>query len=68
MKQQGGQNWTPITPPEGSIFHAETHAKGRWQRDLDLNQLLRAAGWLWLGAALTVRTLPPMSAQSLTTV
>ncbi|MFK4260031.1 hypothetical protein [Agrobacterium tumefaciens] len=19
------QNWTPITPPEGSIFHAETH-------------------------------------------
>ncbi|MDQ0458480.1 LysR substrate-binding domain-containing protein [Rhizobium paknamense] len=25
MKQEGGQNWTPITPPEGSIFHAETH-------------------------------------------
>ena len=20
----GGQNWTPVTPPEGSIFHAET--------------------------------------------
>lgn len=26
MKQEGGQNWTPITPPEGSIFHAETQA------------------------------------------
>ncbi|WP_162247273.1 hypothetical protein, partial [Rhizobium sp. Leaf453] len=24
-KQVGGQNWTPVTPPEGSIFHAETH-------------------------------------------
>ncbi|MFB9952561.1 hypothetical protein ACFFP0_27265, partial [Rhizobium puerariae] len=23
-KQVGGQNWTPVTPPEGSIFHAET--------------------------------------------
>ncbi|KQU02063.1 hypothetical protein, partial [Rhizobium sp. Leaf453] len=31
-KQVGGQNWTPVTPPEGSIFHAETHREA-----IDLN-------------------------------
>ena len=24
-QRKGGQSWTPITPPPGSIFHAETH-------------------------------------------
>ncbi len=30
MKSEGGQNWTPITPPRGSKLHAETH---RWLKD-----------------------------------
>ncbi|MDH6298799.1 hypothetical protein, partial [Agrobacterium fabrum] len=25
-RNRWGQNWTPITPPEGSIFHAETQS------------------------------------------
>jgi hypothetical protein len=25
MTSEGGQNWTPITPPRGSNLHAETH-------------------------------------------
>lgn len=26
MKSEGGQNWTPITPPRGSNLHAGTQA------------------------------------------
>lgn len=28
MKPEGGQNWMPITPPTGSILHAETQHDG----------------------------------------
>ena len=33
-QRKGGQSWTPITPPPGSIFHAETHlcpARAPWR-------------------------------------
>jgi len=39
MRTEGGQNWRPITPPRGSILHAETH---RFAQSFDqCNQILR---------------------------
>jgi hypothetical protein len=40
MKSEGGQNWTPITPPRGSKLHAETHHYGIWFN----NRLLEPIG------------------------
>ncbi|KQZ44677.1 hypothetical protein ASD63_33080 [Ensifer sp. Root558] len=42
MKSEGGQNWTPITPPRGSKLHAETHWFDVW--GLDARASFRTAG------------------------
>ncbi len=42
----GGQNWTPITPSEGSIFHAETQAKVDESLQAEAEAILRKSNWV----------------------
>ncbi|WP_222861706.1 nuclear transport factor 2 family protein [Oceaniovalibus sp. ACAM 378] len=35
MKHEGGQNWTPITPPMGSVLHAESQENTLLAGDVD---------------------------------
>ncbi len=35
------QNWTPVTPPEGSIFHAETQSERHFEQAVGIQLSLR---------------------------
>ena len=43
MKPEGGQNWTPITPPRGSILHAETQVVSAAKSHVAFGLTLREA-------------------------